>query len=117
MASTAGLRGGYNRGAYGAAKAGVISLTKVMAVELAKYNITVNTIAPGAIETEMVRKMHTSETRKIYTDAIPQARYGTPEEVATTALFLASEEASYINGHTLAVDGGFLAAGLIKREG
>jgi len=116
LASTAGVRGGYNRGAYGAAKGGVIALTKVMAVELAKLGITVNAIAPGAIETDMVRKMHTDETRKIYTDLIPQDRYGTPTEVAAVALFLASDQASYINGHVLAVDGGFLGAGLMKRD-
>ena len=115
LASTAGIRGGFNRGAYGAAKGGVISLTKVMAVELACYGITVNSIAPGAVETEMVRKMHTSETRRIYTNAIPADRYGTPKEIAAAALFLASKQASYVNGHVLAVDGGFLGAGLIKR--
>ncbi len=116
LASTAGVRGGYNRAAYGAAKGGVISLSKVMALELAPYGITVNALAPGAIETEMVSKMHTPETRKIYTDAIPAARYGSPSETAAAALFLASEQASYINGHILAVDGGFLAAGLMKKN-
>ena len=114
LASTAGIRGGFNRAAYGAAKGAVISLTKVMAVELAPYGITVNALAPGAIETEMVSKMHSPETRKIYTAAIPAARYGTPSETAAAAIFLASEQASYINGHILAVDGGFLAAGLMK---
>jgi NAD(P)-dependent dehydrogenase (short-subunit alcohol dehydrogenase family) len=84
-----------------------------MAVELATYGITVNALAPGAIETEMVSRMHTAETRKIYTDAIPAARYGTPSETAAAALFLASDQASYINGHILAVDGGFLGAGLM----
>lgn len=116
LTSTAGIRGGYNRSAYGAAKGGVISLTKVMAVELATYGITVNALAAGAIETEMVSRMHTPETRKIYTDAIPAARYGTPSETAAAALFLARDQASYINGHILAVDGGFLAAGLMQRS-
>ncbi|MEX0297423.1 MAG: SDR family NAD(P)-dependent oxidoreductase [Kordiimonas sp.] len=116
LSSTAGVRGGYNRAAYGAAKGGVVSLTKVMAVELAPYNITVNSIAPGAIETELVSKMHTARTRQIYTDAIPAGRYGTPFETAAAALFLASDEASYVNGHTLAVDGGFLGAGLTKKS-
>ena len=115
LASTAGIRGGYNRAAYGAAKAGVINLTKVMAVELAQYGITVNSLAPGAIETEMASKMHTDETRKIYTDSIPASRYGSPSETAAAALFLASDQAAYINGHILAVDGGFLAAGLMKK--
>lgn len=70
---------------------------------------------PGVIETEMVNRMHTPETRKIYTDALPTARYGTPSETAVAALFLASGQASYINGHILAVDGGFLTLGLMKR--
>jgi len=113
LASTAGLRGGFHRAAYGAAKGGVVTLTKVMAVELACQGITVNALAPGAIETEMVAKMHSAETRRIYTNAIPAARYGTPAETASAVLFLASDQASYINGHVLAVDGGFLGAGLM----
>lgn len=114
LASTAGLRGGFNRSAYGAAKGGVITLTKVLAVELANHGITTNALAPGAINTELVDQMHSAETRKIYTNAIPQSRYGTPVETASAALFLASDQASYINGHILAVDGGFLAAGLMN---
>ena len=78
LASTAGIRGGTGRAAYGAAKGGVIALTKVMAVELAQYNITVNALAPGAIETELVAKMHSAETRKVYKAGIPMNRYGTP---------------------------------------
>ncbi|MDB9952240.1 SDR family oxidoreductase [Porticoccaceae bacterium] len=117
VASTAAVRGGVGRAAYGAAKGGVLTLTKVMAVELAEFGITVNTLAPGAIDTELVAKMHSEHTRKIYTHAIPQKRYGTPEEVADAAVFLAGEKASYINGHCLAVDGGFLAAGLMADAG
>lgn len=116
IASTAGIRGGYGRAAYGAAKGGVITLTKVMAVELAAHGITVNTLAPGAIDTELVSRMHSADTRRIYTRAIPAKRYGTPEETAAAAVFLASEEASYINGHVMSVDGGFLAAGLMRDE-
>lgn len=115
LSSVAGLRGGTGRAAYGAAKGGVVTLAKVMAVELAPFGVTVNTIAPGPIETDMVAKMHDAETRRAYGAGIPADRYGTPEEVATAALFLASEAASYVNGHTLAVDGGFTAAGVIKR--
>lgn len=116
VSSTAGVRGGYGRSAYGAAKGGVISLTKTMAVELAPYGITVNTLAPGAIETELVSRMHTKDTRRIYTRAIPAGCYGTPADTANAALFLASKNSGYINGHTLAVDGGFLAAGLMKSD-
>ena len=117
IASTAGIRGGSGRAAYGAAKGGVIALTKVMAVELAAHGITVNALAPGAIETAMVARMHSPMTREVYRRGIPQDRYGTPLETAQAALFLASDEAAYITGHVLAVDGGFLAAGIMHRKG
>ena len=116
LASTAGVRGGTGRAAYGTAKGGVIALTKVMAVELAPFGVTVNALAPGAIETELVAKMHSAETRTVYRAGIPLDRYGTPEETAAAALFLASEEARYVTGHVLAVDGGFLAAGVMHRR-
>lgn len=116
LSSTAGLRGGTGRAAYGAAKAGVIGLTKVMAVELAPYRITANALAPGAIETELVARMHSDETRRVYLAGIPMDRYGTPEETAFTAVFLASEQAGYVSGHILGVDGGFLAAGVMHRD-
>ena len=113
LSSTAAIRGGTGRAAYGAAKGGVETLTRVMAVELASQGVTVNALAPGAIDTELVAKMHSVKTREVYTKAIPEDRYGTPAEVASAALYLASEEARYITGHTMAIDGGFLAAGLM----
>jgi NAD(P)-dependent dehydrogenase (short-subunit alcohol dehydrogenase family) len=116
LASTAGLRGGTGRAAYGAAKGGVIALTKVMAVELAPSGVTANALAPGAIETELVARMHSDETRRVYRASIPMDRYGSPEETAFTAVFLASEQARYITGHILGVDGGFLAAGVMHRK-
>jgi len=116
LSSTAGLRGGTGRTAYGAAKGGVIALTKVMAVELAQYGITANALAPGAIETELVARMHSDETRRVYRAGIPLDRYGTPEETAFTGVFLASEQAGYVTGHILGVDGGFLAAGIMHRN-
>lgn len=113
IASLSGQKGGVGRSAYGASKAGVELLNKVMAVELADYGINVNAIAPGPILTEVSKTMHTLETREAYHRLVPQRRYGEPEEIADAAVFLASDEARYITGHTLNVDGGFLAAGLM----
>ena len=113
IASVSGQRGGPGRAAYGASKGGVITLTRVMAVELARYNITVNAIAPGPVETPMVGALHTAADRAAWLGSVPAKRYGTPAEVAAAAVFLASEEASYITGHVLNVDGGFGGAGVI----
>lgn len=117
IASLSGQRGGHGRGAYGAAKAGLELLTKVMAVELAEHGINVNNIAPGAIETEMAKFAHDRATRAAYNYLIPMTRYGTPKEIADAAVFLCSDEARYIHGHTLNVDGGFREAGLMFRGG
>jgi 3-oxoacyl-[acyl-carrier protein] reductase len=113
IASLSGQKGGVGRAAYGSSKAGIELLTKVMAVELAEFGIAVNAIAPGPIMTDVAREMHTQETRDAYHRLVPQGRYGETEEIAAAAVFLASDEASYITGHTLNVDGGFLAAGLM----
>jgi 3-oxoacyl-[acyl-carrier protein] reductase len=113
VASISGERGGTGRAAYGAAKAGVILLTKVMAVELADKGIAVNAISPGPTETEQVRQFHDTATRAGYYRLLPMKRYAAPREIAEAALFLASEEASFVCGHVLNVDGGFGAAGLI----
>ena len=116
MSSVAGLRGGTGRAAYGASKGGVAALTRVMAMEWARHGVTVNTLAPGAIETPLVKAMHDEETRRAYLRGVPQDRYGTPEEVAAAAVFLASPESRYITGITLPVDGGFVGSGVIKRN-
>jgi len=113
IASLSGQRGGTGRAAYGASKAGVTMLTRVMAVELARYGITVNEIAPGPVNTEMTTVTHDEATRNAYHRLIPMGRYAELEEIASAAEFLASREADFINGHTLNVDGGFAAAGLM----
>jgi NAD(P)-dependent dehydrogenase (short-subunit alcohol dehydrogenase family) len=113
VASISGQRGGQGRAAYGSAKAGVILLTKVMAVELAPQGVAVNAIAPGPVDTDQSRCNHTPATRRAYHDRIPQRRYGEHREIAAAALFLASDEASFVNGAVLNVDGGFAAAGLM----
>lgn len=116
MASAAGERGGTGRTAYGASKGGVAAMTRVMALEWAAHGVTVNTLAPGAIDTALVQKMHDSETRRAYLQRIPMNRYGAPEEVAAAAVCLALPESSYITGVTLAVDGGFISGGVIKED-
>ena len=113
IASLSGQRAGTGRAAYGASKAGVTMLTKVMAVELARYGITVNEIAPGPVNTEMTAVTHDDATRDAYHRLIPMRRYAERDEIADAAIFLASSEADFINGQTLNVDGGFAAAGLM----
>ncbi len=113
ICSLSGQRGGIGRAAYGAAKAGLELLTKVMAVELAEQGVNVNSIVPGPIATDVGRAMHDPATVEAYNFLVPQKRYGTPEEIADAAVFLASAESDYINGHSLNVDGGFGSAGLI----
>ncbi|MEX3011022.1 SDR family NAD(P)-dependent oxidoreductase [Hoeflea sp. TYP-13] len=115
MSSMAGIRGGTGRTAYGASKGGVAAMMRVMSMEWAGHGVTVNALAPGAIETALVKKMHDAETRRAYLDGIPMDRYGTPEEVAAAAVYLAMPQSSYITGVTLPVDGGFDASGVIKR--
>jgi NAD(P)-dependent dehydrogenase (short-subunit alcohol dehydrogenase family) len=113
IASIAGLRGLAGRVAYGTSKGGLISFTETLAVELGPRGITVNAVAPGPVDTPLTRAVHTAATRQAYHQAIPLARYGTPEEIAAAVAFLCSETAGYVNGHTLAVDGGFTSAGLV----
>jgi 3-oxoacyl-[acyl-carrier protein] reductase len=113
VASISGQRGGQGRAAYGSAKAGVILLTRVMAVELAPLGINVNALAPGPVDTDQSRGTHTPLTRRAYYQRIPLGRYGEHREIAAAALFLASDEASFVNGAVLNVDGGFGAAGLM----
>jgi 3-oxoacyl-[acyl-carrier protein] reductase len=93
------------------AKAGVVELTRTMAVELAQHHITVNAIAPAQIDTRLTRTLP-EDARRRRVERIPMGRFGEPDEVARAALFLASDDASYVTGHTLAVDGGYLAGGL-----
>ena len=112
VASISGLRASTLRVAYGTSKAALIHLTKQHAVELGNVGVRVNVIAPGPVETEMAKLVHTVAIRSDYYDTIPLGRYGTPEEMANTVGFLCSDAASYINGQVIAVDGGFDAAGV-----
>src|SRR5499433_3186378 len=110
-ASINAFRGVENLVGYNAAKAGVIELTRTMAVELAQHRIAVNAIAPAQIDTRLTRTLP-EDARRRRVARIPMGRFGEPEDVARAALYLASDEASFITGHTLAVDGGYLAGGL-----
>jgi NAD(P)-dependent dehydrogenase (short-subunit alcohol dehydrogenase family) len=115
IASVSGIRGNAGRVAYGASKAGVILVTQVMAVELAAAGIRVNAIAPGPIETPLVRELHSEQDRAQWTSAVPQHRYGSPLEVAEAAMFLLDESrSSFVTGQTICVDGGFAAAGIMR---
>jgi len=112
ITSISGLRASSLRVAYGTSKAALDHLTKQQAAELGNLGIRVNAVAPGPVDTAMARKVHTADIRADYHDAIPLNRYGTEEEIAQAVAFLCSDAASYINGQTLAVDGGFDAAGI-----
>lgn len=112
VASISGLRASTMRVAYGTSKAALIQLTKQHAVELGNAGVRVNAIAPGPVETEMARLVHSPAIRADYADAIPLARYGTPDEMAEVVGFLCSDAAAYVNGQVIAVDGGFDAAGI-----
>jgi NAD(P)-dependent dehydrogenase (short-subunit alcohol dehydrogenase family) len=114
IASVSGIKGNLGRSAYGASKGALVTLTKIMAVELADDLIRVNAIAPGPIETPMVKENHTAVTREEWSRTVPMRRYGRPEEIATAIAFLVDErQSSYVTGQILAVDGGFTAAGLM----
>ena len=111
IASNSGIFGGRGRAAYGASKAGIINLTQTMAIELAEHGITVNAVAPGPTKTgpHMPEEPWPSVRARM-----PLARFGRPEEIAAVAAFLASEEASFVTGHTYAADGGYTIAGIME---
>ena len=105
MASVVGLSGNPSQANYVASKAGIIGLTKGLAQEVGSRNITVNAVAPGFIETDMTAKLP-QEVKDRMLAAIPLKRGGKPEDIASAVAFLASEEAAYITGHILSVNGG-----------
>jgi len=112
ISSISGLRASTLRVAYGTSKAALDHLTKQQAVELGDLGIRVNAVAPGPVDTAMAAAVHSQAIRAGYHDAIPLNRYGNEDEIAAVVVFLCSAAASYVNGQTLAVDGGFDAAGI-----
>ena len=120
IASISGLRASTLRVAYGTSKAALIHFTRQQAVELGTMGIRANAIAPGPVETEMARQVHSAAIRADYHDSIPLGRYGTMDEIASAVGFLCTPAAGYVNGQVLAVDGGFEAAGVglptLRRE-
>lgn len=114
LASVSGLRGSKGRSAYGASKGAVVTLTQVLANDLAQYRIRVNAVAPGPVDTPLVQAMHTDADRAIWKRYIPMKRYGTTEEIAKAIAFLLDDtKSSFITGEILAVDGGFRGAGVV----
>lgn len=105
LSSVAGIKGNPAQVNYSASKAGIVGMTMSAAKELGRRGITVNAIAPGFIDTDMTAVMTDEQKAKI-ADAISMGRTGKPEDIAKTALFLASDSASYITGQTICVDGG-----------
>jgi len=110
VASIAGKVGFMNTSAYCASKAGIINLARELALELSPHNINVNVIAPGVIATKMTEDMlKDKKTKKVLLASTPLGRVGQPEEIGKAAVFLASDDSKFITGHTLVVDGGWLA--------
>jgi NAD(P)-dependent dehydrogenase (short-subunit alcohol dehydrogenase family) len=115
IASIASFRGFYQVAAYAASKSAVVSLTKVLAIELAQSGVNVNAIAPGVFPTELTTPLIQGTPRgEEIIMRTPKGRFGEPRELAGAAIFLSSEAASFVTGEVIAVDGGFLASGVNK---
>ena len=106
IASRAAIQVKEMNGAYAASKAGIVQLTKTAALEGAQHGIRVNCVCPGFTDTPMTRSAHTEEDFVSWAKVCPLGRAGRPEEIARTLLFLASDDASFITGAVLSVDGG-----------
>jgi 3-oxoacyl-[acyl-carrier protein] reductase len=113
IASITGSFAWSGRAAYAASKGGVLALARSCAVDLAAYGVTVNSISPGPIATPQTEGLHSPLIRERVAMQTPMGRYGTPEEVADAIAFLCSDDARFVTGHDLRVDGGFSAAAIL----
>jgi 3-oxoacyl-[acyl-carrier protein] reductase len=111
ITSIAGHRASFGRVAYGVSKAGLLQLTRQTALEYAPLGVRCNSVSPGPVDSALVRRSLSEEDYAEYLEDIPDNRMAQPHEVANAVVFLASREATYINGQDLAVDGGYLAGG------
>lgn len=114
VASVSAERAGIGRAAYGTSKAALVGLTRQIAMELGSFGVTANAIAPGPVVTPMTAASYNPDTIDAYTSMIPARRLGLLEDMTAAVVFLASDEAAYINGVLLPVDGGYLASGVAK---
>jgi 3-oxoacyl-[acyl-carrier protein] reductase len=111
ISSVSGQFGGTGRAAYGASKGGIEMLTKVLAAELAEFDITVNGVAPGP--TQIARTAHGPRQRAAFLGRMAMKRYGTPEDIAGAVAFLCGPDCGFVTGHILNVDGGFASSGVL----
>lgn len=102
-----------NLSAYITAKGGIVGLTRTLAIEAAEHNVTVNAVAPGAVDTPLNIKAYTPEVRATYEHRIPLGRIGSEEEIADAVVFVASEASRYMTGHELVIDGGLVINGTV----
>ena len=117
LSSVSGYRAGVGRSAYGTSKAAITQLTRQMALELGRHGITANAVAPGTTMTNMTAAAYTEENKQNFLNMIPSGFIAEPNDIAPAIAFLASQQARYVNGETIAVDGGYLASGMMQTAG